>query len=244
MALRIRDEEIIGKIDNLKKKLNGEIPVTRLELLYLVNSWGRKSFFYTKYLDEDVKIDKCEAKECYNLSKLDTSEITDMESLFYFSNFHGDISNWNTIKVTTMNSIFFNAESFNQDISKWNTQNVLDMAYMFSYANKFNQDISNWNTSNVTNMNSIFDNSKSFDFPFNLNIDNVILMEFPFFNANKFIEKYNRGKNLFTETDMIKNWIKSNREKMNNIYIKDKHGDELDNFFNHLTKSDNQFIDC
>ena len=41
MALSIKNQEIIGEIDNLEDKLEGKLPVDRLELLYLVNSWGR-----------------------------------------------------------------------------------------------------------------------------------------------------------------------------------------------------------
>ena len=40
MALKIENEKIVGTIDNLQEKLNGELPINRLELLYLVNSWG------------------------------------------------------------------------------------------------------------------------------------------------------------------------------------------------------------
>ena len=119
MALKIKNERIIGTIDNLEAKLNGELPVDRLELLYLVNSWGRIDFFYTQYLDEDVIIEQCKAKECYDLSKLDTSEITDMSNLFKWSKFNGDISNWDVSNVTSMNGMFAYATSFNQALNGW-----------------------------------------------------------------------------------------------------------------------------
>ena len=41
MTLEVINEEIVGTIENLEAKLNGEIPITREELLVLVNSWGR-----------------------------------------------------------------------------------------------------------------------------------------------------------------------------------------------------------
>ena len=41
MALKIINEKIIGKIDKLDEKLEGKLPITREELLYLINSWGR-----------------------------------------------------------------------------------------------------------------------------------------------------------------------------------------------------------
>ncbi len=52
----------VSDIENLEKKLNGELPINRVELLYLVNSWGRTSNFN---INENIQILECEAKECY-----------------------------------------------------------------------------------------------------------------------------------------------------------------------------------
>ena len=69
MALKIENEKIVGTIDNLQDKLEGKLPVDRLELLYLVNSWGRTKSFYIFDIDIDqdidIDIEECEAKECY-----------------------------------------------------------------------------------------------------------------------------------------------------------------------------------
>ena len=46
MALEIKNDTIIGTINNLQEKLNGELLIDRLELLYLINSWGRSQDFY------------------------------------------------------------------------------------------------------------------------------------------------------------------------------------------------------
>ena len=72
MALSIENQRIIGNIDDLESKLEGKLPVDRLELLYLVNSWGRTNFSYAEYLNEDVKIEKCGPNYCYDLSKFQT----------------------------------------------------------------------------------------------------------------------------------------------------------------------------
>ena len=61
------------------------------------------------------------------------------------STFDGDISKWNTEKVTNMGYMFHSASAFNQDIGDWNTEKVTTMRYMFERASAFNQDIGSWN---------------------------------------------------------------------------------------------------
>ena len=62
--LRIKNNRLVGKIYNLKAKLNGETPVTREELLVLVSSWGRSTDFYTKdFQNKDIYIESCEATQ-------------------------------------------------------------------------------------------------------------------------------------------------------------------------------------
>ena len=71
------------------------------------------------------------------------------------STFNGDISKWDTGKVTTMNDMFYTASAFNQDIGNWNTAQVTTMKYVSS-ASAFNQDIGDWNTEKVTTMRAMF----------------------------------------------------------------------------------------
>lgn len=67
MALIIKDSRIVGTIDNLEDKLVGKIPVTREELLVLVNSHGRfERSYITTY--PNIIIEKYNANECYDLS--------------------------------------------------------------------------------------------------------------------------------------------------------------------------------
>ena len=69
---------------------------------------------------------------------------------------YGHISDWDVSNVTTMEGMFYNAQSFNQDIGDWDVSNVINMDGMFAYAQSFNQDIGDWDVSNVTNIEGMF----------------------------------------------------------------------------------------
>ena len=117
MAIKIINRKLVGTINKLKDKLEGKSPINREELLFLVNSWGRTNSFCTiDSNDFNVIIKECEKKECYDLSKLDTSQITNMKNLFTFSLFNGNISSWNMSSVTNMSGMFYGAEKFNSNI--------------------------------------------------------------------------------------------------------------------------------
>ena len=68
---------------------------------------------------------------------------------------YGEISNWDTSRVTNMRGMFEHAESFNQPLN-WNVSNVTSMWRMFHQAKSFNQPLNKWNVSNVTNMRDMF----------------------------------------------------------------------------------------
>ena len=86
-----------------------------------------------------------------DISKWDTGKVTDMGYMFYSASaFNQDIGNWDTGKVTTMYFMFYSASAFNQDIGSWNTARVTTMQAMFVRASAFNQAIGDWNTAKVT----------------------------------------------------------------------------------------------
>ncbi|BCU83697.1 BspA family leucine-rich repeat surface protein [Mycoplasma mycoides] len=71
---------------------------------------------------------------------------------------------WDTSRITNMNSMFYNTTWFNNDaILKWDTSNVTDMGEMFAYSKGFNHNLSSWDVSNVTNMERMFLNSTKFN---------------------------------------------------------------------------------
>ena len=74
------------------------------------------------------------------ISTWDTSKVTNMYELFHDArSFNQPLNNWDVSKVTNMYCMFFGATSFNQPLNKWNVSNVTDMGYMFMHANSFNQ---------------------------------------------------------------------------------------------------------
>ena len=89
--------------------------------------------YYPKTKDElkDIINKRIESKgnEC-NLNDIDTSNITNMSSLFKGSDFNGDISKWNVSNVTNMEGMFYSSK-FNCDISNWDVSNVVYKSYMF-----------------------------------------------------------------------------------------------------------------
>lgn len=99
-------------------------------------------------------------KSVIGLSFLDTSEVTDMSSMF--QNCEAltsiDLSHFNTEKVEDMSSMFYECKALtNIDLSHFNTGNVTDMASMFSFCeNLTSLDLSNFNTEKVTSMTFMF----------------------------------------------------------------------------------------
>ena len=111
--------------------------------------------------------------EKLDLSKLDTSYITNMYRMFYNSSGLKsiDLSNFNTSNVTIMASMFDGCSNIlNLDLSNFDTSKVTNMNSMFyDCSNLESLDLSNFNTSNVTNMSSMFNRCSLL---INLNISN------------------------------------------------------------------------
>jgi len=159
---------------------------------------------------------------------------------------YGNISQWNTEKITDMGGMFYRATNFNEDIGGWNTSNVTNMSSMFAGARRFNQDaggifyrainfnkhIGRWNTANVTNMSGMFDGASDFNVDIGgWNTANVTNMEGMFEGAIKFNKNIGRW-NTAKVTDMssmfdgaikfnkdIGRWNTANVTKMNGMFF-------------------------
>jgi surface protein len=115
----------------------------------------------------------------------DMLNVTTLSSMFGISPgksgvFNQNIGNWNTSKVTSINSLFVNQPAFNHDISTktvtvgastytaWDMLNVTTMRYTFfnniiNPTSQFNQNIGNWNTVKVTDMTAMLFNTVKFN---------------------------------------------------------------------------------
>ena len=94
-SINIYIKEALKLGNNSRYKYN---PQTKKELKYLIKQ---------RIKNEGNEVD---------LNDIDVSKITDMSSLFKWSEFNGDISKWDVSNVTNMIWMFGGSE-FNRDIS-------------------------------------------------------------------------------------------------------------------------------
>jgi surface protein len=102
----------------------------------------------------------CSSLTSLDLSKFDTSKVTDMNSMFYgcSSLTSLDLSKFDTNNVTYMSSMFYGCSSLTSlDLSKFDTNNVTYMSSMFYGCSSLTSlDLIKFDTSNVTGMDSMF----------------------------------------------------------------------------------------
>jgi len=148
-------------------------------------------------------------KNCgeFDLTKLNTSQVTNMSKMFYQAgtgvtslNIIG-LDDFNTSQVTNMSYMFNytgnNATDFNiGDLSRWDTSQVTNMQHLFNCAGikatTFNVgNLDNWDTSSVVDMTQMFNKAGENSVTFNIgdlsgwNTENVIGMANMFCNAGK-----------------------------------------------------------
>ena len=88
-------------------------------------------------------------KEFVGLSNLNTSQVTNMQGMFYASDAKElDLNGWNTSNVTDMSSMFSECEKLEKvNVKSFNTENVTNMADMFFYCHHLHiLDLSNFKT--------------------------------------------------------------------------------------------------
>ena len=196
--------------------------------------WGKDSIAITKVVfDESFKQARPTTclrwfKNCSNLNTienlqyLNTSEVTQMNSMFKgCKNLTKlDLSNFNTAKVTDMNNMFESCQNLTSlDLSSFNTAQVTDMSNMFEHCKSLTSlDLSNFNTANVKSMKNMLDeceNLVSLDIS-NFDTRNVTNMDFMFsycknlktIYCNHFLtESLQTSKNMFNRCLSIKGFV-------------------------------------
>ena len=103
----------------------------------------------------------CNGLTSIDVSGFDTSKVTNMSTMFYYC--RGltslDVSGFNTSNVTNMSGMFYNCEGLTSlDASGFDTSNVTNMSTLFYYCSGLTSlDVSGFNTSNVTDMSYMFE---------------------------------------------------------------------------------------
>ena len=106
----------------------------------------------------------CSGLTRLDVSNFDTTNVTDMS--FMLSNCRGltslDVSNFDTTNVTDMGCMFFNCSGLTSlDVSNFDTAKVANMSIMFySCRGLTSLDVSNFDTAKVTNMSGMFSNCR------------------------------------------------------------------------------------
>ncbi len=162
-----------------------------------------------KALQDEIKRAIKEHGNNVNLNYIDTSEVTDMSSLFYISTFNGDISKWNTSSVTNMSNMFRGATKFNQSLNTWTVSKVTNMSNMFRGATAFNQQLNSWNVSSVREMSRMFQDATAFNQSLNSwTVSSVTDMSHMFRGATAFNQQLNSW-NVSSVTDMREMFYKA-----------------------------------
>ena len=117
-----------------------------------------------------------------SIPQLDTSNVTGMTNMFWGCTSLTTILQLNTSAVTNMNSMFSGCKSLTT-IPQLDTSNVTNMTYMFYDCNSLTT-IPVIDTSAVTNMNSMFYNCKNLISIPQLNTSNVTDMSSMFYNCS------------------------------------------------------------
>ena len=137
----------------------------------IIHSWGKVPFSSMERMFDgcDVKIlcdespvfaPGCTLRGMFCFSNInqnlrwDTSEVTDMSSMFLCCSDLNQIFLWNTSKVTDMSDMFARCEILNQGLH-FDTSKVTDMRAMFVECTSFDQGL-HFDTSKVTDMSHMF----------------------------------------------------------------------------------------
>lgn len=210
-------------IENLEKKLNGEIPIKRFELVELIASQGTN--------EENIQ------NECYPLENLDTSFIEDFSNLFIDSLYSGDLSKWNISSGQNFNKMFMDTNNLNFELTNWikqiknNKNNFEEISFDYMLADS--------SISEKYNDGYQAGYFKSDRFWFQNNFDNILKIDLEL-NINKLKQDIENNQNEFDK------FIKNNKIEFNSKEyksIESKLNETQKPFIDKLIELENQKID-
>lgn len=175
----------------------------------------------------------CQKLTELDVSKLDTSNVTNMNYMFQQCILVAslDVSNFDTSKATDMSGMFDDCYLIETlDVSNFNTSNVIYMQSMFGDCKKLiSLDVSNFDTSKVTAMNNMFNNCQALtelDIN-NFDMSNVSDTSFMFSRCNNLVDLkfgtnlgkgYKNWSSHLTLSDCTKLTHDSLMSVINNLY--------------------------
>lgn len=125
-----------------------------------LTSLDLSKFDTSKVTNMESMFEGCSSLTSLNLNNFDTSNVTNMMSMFAFCSglTSLDLSKFNTSNVTNMSGMFQNCSNLTSlDLSGFDTSKVTNMSFMFANCDGLTSlDLSKFNTSSVTNMNGMF----------------------------------------------------------------------------------------
>ena len=142
----------------------------------LIEIKGLENFNTSKVTNMYAMFYNCPNLTSLDLSSFDTSNVTDMSWMFAgggslsmnLAEIKG-LENFNTSKVTNLQSMFYNCIKLSTlNLSSFNTSNVTDMSWMFAGGGSLYMNLTeikgleSFNTGKVTNMNSMFQSCYKF----------------------------------------------------------------------------------
>ena len=137
--------------------------------------WSYASSVVSVAIDEGVILpdncqgmfSHCEHLSFIDVSRWDTSSVTDMSCLFSGceSLTSLDVSNWDTSSVTDMSGLFQSCLKVTSlDVSNWDTSSVTDMGFLFSRCRRLTfLDFTSWDTSLVVDVQRMFQECKALE---------------------------------------------------------------------------------
>ena len=191
------------------------LPADSTKIFYGCNmtSFDLSRFNTSKVTDMDCMFGCCEYLTSLNLSNIDTSNVTDMRYMFVEceSLINLDLSRFNTSQVTDMDGMFAGCRSLtNLDLSGFNTSKVNWMQQTFCQCESLtNLDLSGLNTSLVKDMSYMFEGCGS--------LTNLNLNGFNTSNVTNMTCMFSGCKSL-TKLD-LSSFVTSNVTKMSAMFL-------------------------